>query len=85
MVLTEYFVFMLALKLLKKSKNSVKYYYRFLSEYVMMNRKNFWEETEVTKWKILQVFPVEVMEISRQMEAKNLVWPGSGEVWIPVL
>ena len=59
--------------------------YRFLSEYVTMNRKNFWEETEVTKWKILQVFPAEVVEISRQMEAKNLVWPGSGEVWIPIL
>ena len=59
--------------------------YRFLLEYVTMNRKNFWEETEVTKWKILQVFPAEVVEISRQMEAKNLVWPGSGEVWIPIL
>ena len=84
MVLTEYFHDGMVLKLLKKIEKINKYYYRFLSEYVMMNRKNFWEETEVTKWKILQVFPAEVVEISRQMEAKNLVWPRSGEDWIPI-
>ena len=83
MVLTEYFHDGMVLKLLKKIEKINKYYYRFLSEYVTMNRKNFWEETEVTKWKILQVFPAEVVEISRQMEAKNLVWLRSGEDWIP--
>lgn len=60
------------------------YNFRSLLEYVTMNRKNFWEETEMTKWKILLTFPAEMVEISHQMEAKNLVWPRSGEDWIPI-